>query len=78
MSTAQTAASPAPRPPGRTPDPRDVHPDGPHSATSRVVPKWREGGVNLEDIAKGLRAEDDVDEIAKLCADLAAVGSSRP
>jgi len=31
-----------------------------------------------EDIAKGLRAEEDVDEIAKLCADLAAAGFIEP
>jgi len=31
-------------------------------------------GHSPEDIAKGLRAEDDSDEIATCCADLAAAG----
>ncbi len=31
-----------------------------------------------EDIAKGLRAEEDVDEIAKLCADLVVAGFIEP
>ena len=35
-------------------------------------------GHTPEDIAKALRAEEDVDEIAKLCADLAAAGLIEP
>ena len=35
-------------------------------------------GHTPEDIARVLRAEDDVDEIAKLCADLAAAGFIEP
>ncbi len=35
-------------------------------------------GHTPEDIAKGLRATKDVDEVAKLCADLAAVGFIEP
>ena len=35
-------------------------------------------GHTSEDIAKGFRAEEDVDEIAKCCADLAAAGFIKP
>ncbi len=35
-------------------------------------------GHTPADIAKGLRAEEDVDEIAKLCADLETAGFIEP
>ena len=35
-------------------------------------------GHRPEEIAKGLRAEEDGDEIAKLCADLATAGFIEP
>ena len=33
---------------------------------------------DVDEIAKGLRAKEDVDEIAKLCADLAVAGFIEP
>ena len=32
----------------------------------------------MDEIAKGLRAKEDVDEIAKLCADLVVAGFIEP
>jgi len=46
------------------------------SATAR--PAQLPSRPGPEDIAKGLRAEDDVDEIVKLCADLVAAGFIEP